>query len=126
MNRKSNLVPGEPGASAPGFLRRANNVASRRILLSAMPIAGLIVHLANASAAEPAPAPAGAILVQPASLDLRHPRQPHSLQVLATSADGYSLDLSGQAQFSSADAAVASVDERGWVRPLKTGQTQIS
>ena len=37
------------------------------------------------------------LTVQPTTLDLRHHRQPHALQVLGTSADGYSLDLRSQA-----------------------------
>ena len=39
------------------------------------------------------------VVVSPTTLDLRHPRRPHALQVLATTADGYTLDLRPQARF---------------------------
>src|SRR5262245_9420147 len=74
---------------------------------------------------EPAPVP-GSITVHPATLDLRHVRHLHSLQVLGAMADGYSLDLRPQARFISGDPGVAMVDERGWVRPVGTGQTQVA
>ena len=73
-------------------------------------------------AAEPSPAVSGPVTVHPASLELHHPRQPHSLQVLGTTADGYSLDLRDQARFASADPRIAAVDERGWVRPVGGGR----
>jgi hypothetical protein len=68
----------------------------------------------------------GSITVQPSTLELRHHRQPHGLQVLGTSADGYSLDLRSQAKYASADAKIAVVDEHGWVRPVANGQTQVT
>jgi hypothetical protein len=77
-------------------------------------------------AAEPAPVPAGPVTVHPAALDLRHARQPHALQVLGATADGYSLDLRDQARFASADPRVADVDERGWVRPVGSGSTTVT
>jgi hypothetical protein len=69
---------------------------------------------------------AGPVTVHPSALDLRHPRQPHSLQVLGTTADGYTLDLRDQAKFTSADTKIAAVDERGWVRPVGNGETQVT
>jgi hypothetical protein len=75
--------------------------------------------------AQDSPLPAF-IAVQPAAIELRHHRQPHALQVLGTSADGYSLDLRGQAKFTSADPKIAAVDEHGWVRPITNGQTQVT
>src|SRR5262245_42792405 len=80
---------------------------------------------APARAEEPAPAPAS-ISVHPLAINLRHPRQPHSLQVLAASADGYTVDVRAQAKFTSADPAVAVVDEHGWVRPIKNGQAKLT
>ncbi|MCI0681468.1 MAG: DUF1549 and DUF1553 domain-containing protein [Gemmataceae bacterium] len=71
------------------------------------------------------PAPAS-ITVQPATLELRQHRQPHSLQVLGVSADGYSVDLRAQAKFTSAHPAVAAVDPQGWVQPKSNGQTTIT
>jgi hypothetical protein len=79
----------------------------------------------RATAEEPAPVPAS-IAVHPTQLDLRHQRQPHSLQVLGTSANGFSLDLRAQAKFASADPKVATVDEKGHVRPIANGQTQVT
>ena len=68
----------------------------------------------------------GSITVQPAAIDLRHQRQPVGLQVLATSADGYSLDLRQEARFTSADPKVAVVDDQGWIHPIANGQTQVT
>jgi hypothetical protein len=77
-------------------------------------------------AAEPAPVVPANLTVQPTSIDLRHQRHFHSLQVLGASADGFTLDLREQARFASADPKVAAVDERGWVRPVGSGQTQVT
>ena len=74
---------------------------------------------------DPAPTPAS-ITVQPKAIELRHPRQPHLIQVLGSSADGYSLDLHGQAKYASADPRIAVVDTQGWVRPVASGQTQVT
>jgi len=78
------------------------------------------------AAETPAPAPIGPVTVHPATLALRHPRQPHSLQVLGASAEGTTLDLRQQARFTSADPRVAAVDERGWVRPVGNGETRVT
>jgi hypothetical protein len=74
---------------------------------------------------DPAPLP-NSVAVYPAALDLRNHRQPHSLQVLGATADGYSLDLRPLARFTSADPRIAAVDEHGWVRPVGSGQTQVT
>ncbi len=66
------------------------------------------------------------VTVSPAALDLHHPRQPHSLQVLGATADGYTLDLREQATFSSADPKIATVDEHGWVHPIGDGETRVT
>ena len=58
----------------------------------------------------------------PTSLDLRHHRQPHALQVLGTTADGYSLDLRAQAKFTSADPNIATVDAQAGSGPSPTGR----
>jgi Protein of unknown function (DUF1553)/Protein of unknown function (DUF1549) len=77
------------------------------------------------AADETAPA-VGAVAVHPTTLDLTNVRQPHALQVLGATADGYTLDLRDQARFVSADARIAAVDETGWVRPLANGETRIT
>jgi hypothetical protein len=69
---------------------------------------------------------ATSVAVHPASVQLRGPRQPQSLQVLGTTADGYTLDLRSQTKFISANPQIAAVDERGWVRPVANGQTQVT
>src|ERR1700686_45567 len=74
---------------------------------------------------DPAPT-ANSITVLPKAIELRHQRQPHLLQVLGASADGYSLDLHRQTKFASADPRIATVDAQGWVRPLANGQTQVT
>ncbi len=75
------------------------------------------------------PAPlfaADPVAIYPTKLDLRHPRQPHAIQVLGATTDGYSIDLRDQTQFTVADARVAAVDERGWVRPVGNGTTRVT
>jgi hypothetical protein len=64
--------------------------------------------------------------VSPAAIEIRHNRHPHSLQVLGTTADGYSLDLRSQARFASGDPKVAVVEPDGWVRPVGSGQTTVT
>jgi hypothetical protein len=87
----------------------------------------LLTFIGSTRAADvPPPAPAGPVTVLPATLNLRHARQPHALQVLGTTADGYSVDLRDQARFTSADPRIAEVDERGWVRPVGSGNTTIA
>ena len=93
-------------------------VAKRVVVLATLFVAS-IAHAQDT-------APAGPISVSPATVELRHPRQPQSLQVLATTADGYSVDLREGARYTSADTNIARVDERGWVQPVGTGQTQIT
>jgi hypothetical protein len=70
--------------------------------------------------------PVGPIAIHPTALEIRHQRHPHSLQVLGTTAEGFTIDLRGQAKFVSADPKVAIVDAQGWVRPLSSGQTQVT
>jgi hypothetical protein len=72
------------------------------------------------------PAPQPNSISVPQSIELRHPRQPSLIQVLGISADGYSLDLAPQAKFTSANPQIATVDVQGMVRPLTTGQTQVT
>src|SRR4051794_14865605 len=69
---------------------------------------------------------ANSVQVSPATIELRHHRQPHQVQVMGASADGYTLDLRPQTKFVSADPKIATVDEHGWVRPAGNGQTQLS
>ncbi|HEV3387319.1 MAG TPA: DUF1549 domain-containing protein, partial [Gemmata sp.] len=65
------------------------------------------------------------VAVYPTTIEISHQRQPHSIQVLATTADGFSLDLRDAAKFTSTDPEIATVDS-GWVRPVSSGQTSIS
>src|SRR5450432_4032305 len=75
--------------------------------------------------AQDAPVPAS-ITVQPAAIEIRHQRHPHTLQVLGMSADGYSLDLRSAAKYTSADPKIAIVDAEGWVRPVANGETKVT
>src|SRR5262249_12917642 len=81
---------------------------------------------APSRATDPPAAPPVAVVVHPVAIELRHHREPHSLQVLGASADGYTLDLRPPARFTSADPRIAVVDDRGWVRPVSNGQTQVT
>ena len=67
----------------------------------------------------------GNIQVAPPTLKLIHHRHEHSLIVSGKTADGIAVDLSPQATLTSADPTIA-VIENGWVKPLKSGQTQIT
>jgi hypothetical protein len=69
---------------------------------------------------------AGSIVTHPASIELTHPRQQQSLQVLATNTAGYSVDLRGEAKFASANESVATVDASGWIKPVASGETNIT
>lgn len=68
---------------------------------------------------------ADSIRVEPVSMTLRHRRQPHSLLVTAMTVEGYSLDLTPDATFVSANPAIAIVDGAGRVAPVATGSTLI-
>jgi Protein of unknown function (DUF1549)/Protein of unknown function (DUF1553) len=86
---------------------------------------GVMMPAIGVAADDPAPV-ANSMVVHPTSVELRHQRHPLLLQVLGASADGYTVDLQSQAKFASADAKVVTVDERGWIRPVGNGQTQIT
>src|SRR5262249_37717858 len=72
---------------------------------SALPGAFVVVAATTAAT----PVPVGDLHVQPASLTLTHARRPHSLLVTARSADGLSLDLTGQATYHSGNDKVVTV-----------------
>ncbi len=90
-------------------------------------IAGVLLAAAVAQAGPPAaPVPAGDLQVQPSALVLTHPRRPQSLLVTARSADGLSLDLSGQATYRSSNEKVAAVSLLGSVQPVGSGSAEIT
>ncbi|MFZ9824898.1 MAG: DUF1549 domain-containing protein, partial [Gemmataceae bacterium] len=64
--------------------------------------------------------------VTPQNLTLNHHRQPRSIQVLSTSKDGYTMDHSTEARYSSASPSIARVDSNGWVYPVSNGKTAIT
>ncbi len=64
--------------------------------------------------------------VSPSSMEIRHQRHPHSLQIFGTSADGYSFELRSSTTFATADPKIATVDASGWVTPIANGSTQIT
>jgi hypothetical protein len=77
-------------------------------------------------AAVPQPARIVSVRVYPTTIEIRHHRHPHSLQVLAVTEDGYSVDLRAKAKITSANPKVATLDERGWVRPVASGETSVT
>jgi uncharacterized protein DUF1553/uncharacterized protein DUF1549/hyaluronate lyase-like protein len=85
---------------------------------------GLAIIGASASADGPVQTPAGPLTVVPAAVKLTDTRQPQSLLVLAKTQDGFALDLTDQATVKVVDESIAAVD-RGWVQPLKSGETKI-
>jgi hypothetical protein len=97
----------------------------RFTIASLLSLAGLVSCI-ELSAADDLVLVPTSIAVHPTTIELRHQRQPHSLQVLGASADGFSLDLRAQAKFASADPKIATVDDKGMVRPVGNGQTQVT
>src|SRR4051812_46156338 len=90
---------------------------------------GLILLLATLAVpllAADDPPPAGPITAHPASILLRHHRQVQWLQLLGASADAYSLDLRGAAQLTIADPKIAVIDDKGLIRPVANGDTQLT
>lgn len=87
---------------------------------SMISLGALMIMTACAQAQAPDP-----VTVLPASLELRHQRQPHAIQVFGATSDGFSVDLISQAKFTSADPKIATVDAGGWVHPVANGATQI-
>src|SRR5438046_2639845 len=90
----------------------------------------LIVGLAAASiqgmlAAEP-PVVSGPIKVEPAAMNLVHQRQPHSIIVTASAADGRAIDLTSQATYASSNPAIARVTSLGRVEPVATGEAMVT
>src|SRR5436190_20705339 len=76
----------------------------------------------------PAPllaADVASITVSPAAIEIKHHRHPHAIQVLGTSADGYSLDLRDAATFATDNPKVAVV-EAGWVKPVGSGSAKVT
>jgi hypothetical protein len=70
-------------------------------------------------------ADAASVVVSPPSVEIKHHRQPFAIQVLGTSADGYSLDLRDSATFASDNPEVAVV-EAGWVKPVGSGSAKVT
>ena len=100
------------------------HLSSRACLLAVLT---MLCSWQGIEAAEPAPPPLPeTIKVYPAKIELRHVREPQSLQLLGSTSDGYTLDLHAQAKFTSANPKVASVDAAGWVQPVSSGQTEIT
>ena len=69
--------------------------------------------------------PVASVSVSPSAIEIKQHRQPHAIQVLGTSPDGYSLDLRDTATFASDNAKVATV-EAGWVKPVSSGTAKIT
>ena len=63
--------------------------------------------------------------VSPTTIDIRHHRQPHSLQVMGTTSEGFSLDLRAKARITSSNEKIATWTN-GWVRPITSGEAIIA
>jgi hypothetical protein len=88
---------------------------------------GTAVWLAVGSSLHAAePALTGELKLQPAALTLSHVRQPHSVLVSAVTSEGQAIDLTGSANFASADEKIATVDSFGWVKAVASGKTTIA
>lgn len=68
----------------------------------------------------------GGLQVTPATMTLSDPRRPHSVLVSVRTKDGYDVDLTGSATFSSGDEKVARVDSSGWIQCVANGQTTVT
>lgn len=88
-------------------------------------IAMCLANLGTIACAQgPAQTPAGPLSVVPATMKLTDLRQPRSLLVLGKTQDGFAIDLTDQATTKVMDESIAALD-RGWVRPLESGETKI-
>src|SRR5262249_16757690 len=65
------------------------------------------------------------VSVLPTTITLSHHRNPHSLQVLGLTADGYTVDLRSSAKVT-VDAPKVAVYEDGWVRPVGDGTAKVT
>ncbi len=68
----------------------------------------------------------GDLQLTPATVKLTHPLRPHSLLVQARTKDGYDVDFTGSATFTSSDEKIARVDVLGWVQPVANGDAVIT
>ncbi len=69
---------------------------------------------------------AGELQITPSSVKLTHAQRPHSLLVQAHTKDGYDVDFTGGATFTSNNEKVARVDVLGWVQPVANGDAVIT
>jgi hypothetical protein len=68
----------------------------------------------------------GQIRVQPAAVKLVHRRQPQSLLVLGQTADGTSVDATGQAEIRSGDENIVRVENGRWLVAVNSGSTSVT
>src|SRR5215218_3527834 len=85
----------------------------------------LVLALASAAATSAAE-PVAALTVHPTAVEIRHQRHPHAVQVFGTTADGFSVDLRGEAKFSVANPKIAEIDAEGWLKPQASGETAVT
>src|SRR5262249_61673486 len=74
----------------------------------------------------PPPCPAGELRLHPADIPLTGPRATQQLLLVEEESGRATADRTSGAKFVSADAKVASVDDRGMVRPVGDGETVIT
>jgi hypothetical protein len=66
------------------------------------------------------------VTVDPAAVQLHGPNAVYTLLIQGKAADGRVLDLTGAARFRSSQPKIAGVNERGVIRALSDGETQVS
>lgn len=93
--------------------------------LNGFPLNGAAPIAAGVPDSGPTSQAVSGIEVEPASIRLTHPRQPHSILVTLRQANAQSLDLTAEATFASQDERIARVDPLGWVEPVSSGSTVI-
>jgi len=89
-------------------------------------MAALSFAASAVQAAEPPKSAPSRLTVYPESIDLNGPRAEQRLGVIAEYSDGRRWDFSREAKYTSAAAAVATVDARGVVRPAGDGQSEVA
>src|SRR5438445_7128894 len=66
------------------------------------------------------------LIVQPTSIELRDAKDEHGLLVTAVMPDGTQLDVTGVAQYKSAQPKIVSVSTNGLCRPIAEGTAEIA
>ncbi len=66
------------------------------------------------------------LVVEPKSIDIARWNDSVQLLVMADTKDGRKMDATEQVSYSISDSQIATVSNRGWIRPLKPGSAKVS